>query len=94
MLPPAGEYGTVPRNSLRGPDLRIVDLSIFKNQKVGNQNLQFRVEVFNLLNRANFATPNSGALFNADGTPIPGASQITHTATTSRQLQLGVKFVF
>jgi hypothetical protein len=94
VLPPAGEYGTVPRNSLRGPDLRIVDLSIFKNQKVGNQNLQFRVEVFNLLNRANFATPNSGALFNADGTPIPGASQITHTATTSRQLQLGVKFVF
>jgi len=93
-LPPAGEYGTVPRNSLRGPDLRVVDLSIFKNQKIGNQNLQFRVEVFNLLNRANFATPNSGALFNADGTPIPGASQITHTATTSRQLQLGVKFVF
>jgi hypothetical protein len=94
ILPPAGEYGTVPRNSLRGPDLRVVDLSIFKNQKIGAQNLQFRVEVFNLLNRANFATPNSGALFNADGTPIPGASQITHTATTSRQLQLGIKFVF
>jgi hypothetical protein len=94
ILPPAREYGTVPRNSLRGPDLRVVDLSIFKNQKIGARNLQFRVEIFNLLNRANFATPNSGALFNADGTPIPGASQITRTTTTSRQLQLGVKFVF
>jgi hypothetical protein len=94
VLPPAGEYGTVPRNSLRGPDLRVVDLSIFKNQKIGSQNLQFRVEVFNLLNRANFATPSSGALFNADGTRIPGASQITRTVTTSRQVQLGVKFVF
>jgi hypothetical protein len=93
-LPPKGEYGLVPRNSLRGPDLRVVDLSIFKNQRIASQNLQFRVEVFNLLNRANFATPNAGALFNADGTRIPGASQITRTVTTSRQVQLGVKYVF
>jgi len=33
-------------------------------------------------------------LFNADGTRIPGATQITHTVTTSRQVQLGVKVVF
>ncbi len=98
MLPPPGEYGTAGRNSLRGPDLKVVDLSIFKNVKVGAQNLQFRLEVFNLLNRANFATPGSNngpsVLFNADGTRIPGATQITHTVTTSRQVQLGVKVVF
>ena len=98
VLPPPGEYGAVGRNSLRGPDLKLVDLSIFKNVKVGAQNLQFRVEVFNLLNRANFATPGSNngpsVLFNADGTRIPGATQITHTVTTSRQVQLGLKVVF
>ena len=94
VLPPPGEYGTVGRNSLRGPDLKEVDLSIFKNWNVGAQNLQFRIEVFNLLNRANFATPTASALFNSDGTSVPGAARITRTVTTSRQVQLGLKFVF
>ena len=94
ILPPAGAYGNVQRNILRGPDLKMVDLSIFKNTRVGRQNVQFRIEMFNLFNRANFATPNSAALFNTDGTRIPAATQITHTATTARQVQLGLKFVF
>jgi carboxypeptidase family protein/TonB-dependent receptor-like protein len=94
MLPPAGSYGNVARNSLRGPDLKMVDLSIFKNTAVGKQNLQFRIEVFNLFNRANFATPTADTLFNPDGTRIPAATRITHTATTARQVQLGLKFVF
>jgi hypothetical protein len=93
-LPPAGEYGTVGRNVLRGPDLKMVDLSIFKNTPVGKQNLQIRIEIFNLFNRANFATPVTDGLFNPDGTGLPGATRITHTATTSRQVQLGLKFVF
>jgi len=72
----------------------MVDLSIFKNTSIGKQNLQFRVEIFNLFNRANFATPNSSVLFNSDGTRVPNATNVVRTATTSRQLQLGVKFVF
>ena len=63
VLPPPGEYGNVGRNTLRGPDLKMVDLSIFKNTQIGRQNLQFRVEIFNLFNRANFATPTVDALF-------------------------------
>jgi hypothetical protein len=94
VLPPAGAYGTVGRNSLRGPDMKMVDLSIFKNTPIGKQNLQLRLEIFNLLNRANFATPTSDALFNPDGARIPSAARITHTVTTARQVQLGVKFVF
>ena len=94
VLPPADAYGNVERNSLRGPDLKMVDLSVFKNTPVGKQNLQLRIEIFNLFNRANFATPNATALFNTDGTRIPGATQITHTVTTSRQVQFGLKFVF
>ena len=94
VLPPKGEYGNVGRNSLRGPDLKMVDLSIFKNTSIGKQNLQFRVEIFNLFNRANFATPNSAVLFSSDGTRVPNATNVVRTATTSRQLQLGVKFVF
>ena len=76
------------------PDLKVVDLSIFKNTPVGGRNLQFRLEIFNLFNRANFATPNSAALFNADGTRIPNATNIVRTTTSARQVQLGLKFVF
>jgi len=94
VLPPAGEYGNVGRNTLRGPDLKVVDLSIFKNTMIGKQNLQFRIEIFNLFDRANFATPNSAVLFNADGTRVPNATNVVRTATTSRQVQLGLKFVF
>jgi hypothetical protein len=94
VLPPAGEYGNVGRNTLRGPDLRMVDLSIFKNTLVARRNVQFRFEIFNLFNRDNFATPVTDGLFSVDGTRIPSATRITHTATTSRQLQLGLKFVF
>ena len=80
---------------LRGPDLKEVDLSVFKNFRFGRQNVQFRAEVFNLLNRANFATPDiSGGLFNIDGTRASSATRITHTVTTARQLQLGLKLVF
>jgi len=94
VLPPKGEYGNVGRNSLRGPNLMDVDLSIFKNTLIGKRNLQFRIEIFNLFDRNNWGTPNNAALFNADGTHIPNATNIVTTATSSRQLQLGLKFVF
>jgi hypothetical protein len=94
VLPSKGEYGNAARNSLRGPDLKVVDLSVFKNTSVGKQNLQLRIEIFNLFNRPNFATPNSAVLFNSDGTRVPNATNVVRTTTSSRQLQLGVKFVF
>ena len=94
VLPPAGDYGNAGRNILRGPDLKMVDVSVFKNTLIGKQNVQLRIEIFNLFNRANFATPVNDGLFSADGTRIPANTRITHTSTTSRQVQLGVKFVF
>jgi hypothetical protein len=94
VLPPKGEYGNVGRNTLRGPDLKMVDLSILKNTRMRSQNLQFRLEIFNLFNRANFATPDSAVLFNTDSTRFANPAQITRTVTTSRQVQLGLKFVF
>src|SRR5437773_10270829 len=35
---------------------------------------------------------DGGCAVHADGTGIPSPSRITHTATTSRQVQLGLKF--
>jgi hypothetical protein len=50
--------GNAGRNILTGPGLVNLDFSLVKNNCIGELfNLQFRVEVFNLLNRANFQVP-------------------------------------
>jgi hypothetical protein len=51
-------FGNMGRNSLRGPNFRQFDLSIFKNTPVTERvTVQFRAEFFNLLNHPNFASP-------------------------------------
>jgi hypothetical protein len=56
----AGFYGNVGRNTLAGPGLATWDFSVLKDTKLRERlNLQFRAEIFNLLNRANFNLPNA-----------------------------------
>jgi hypothetical protein len=93
-LPEAGYYGNASRNLLRGPNFRTVDLSVFKNVRFGARSLQFRAEVFNVLNHANFGTPEAGPLFNTDLTRRTAATRVTRTTSTSRQVQLGIKLLF
>lgn len=94
LLPPAGTYGNAKRNSLRGPGLKVVDLTLFKNVPVGRVTAQFRFEAFNAFNWVNLGLPSSSAIFNTDGTYSPVAGRITSTATPARQLQLGIKLIF
>ncbi|HJZ73654.1 MAG TPA: hypothetical protein VKE51_18060, partial [Vicinamibacterales bacterium] len=96
-LQPRGTLGNTPRNFLRGPGFANVDLSLVKNQALaGNTRVQIRLEVFNLFNRANFATPTrpvfAGAVENE--APLGTAGQILRTVNSSRQVQLGIKVVF
>ena len=58
--------------------------------------IQFRLEVFNLFNRPNFAVPDRVvfAAARADEAPLATAGRITRTITSARQLQLGVKVSF
>jgi hypothetical protein len=57
-LPGTYHFGNLGRNSLIGPDYKNLDLSIFKNTKITERvSLQLRAEVFNVLNRPNFASP-------------------------------------
>jgi hypothetical protein len=56
--PSTFHFGTLGRNSLRGPDFRNFDFSIFKNTSITEKvTLQFRAEFFNLVNHPNFANP-------------------------------------
>jgi hypothetical protein len=93
--PLPGTYGNVGRNILGGPALEQVDFSLAKRwsltEKLG---LQFRGEIFNIFNHTNLNTPNPVVYAAATGDPSPTAGVITSTATSSRQVQLGLKLLW
>lgn len=91
--PTPGTFGNVARGSLLGPNLTEIDTSLFKRFTINERrSLQFRVEAFNIINRANFGIP-SPVVFSGTS-PNSSAGVITTTATTSRQLQLALKLMF
>jgi hypothetical protein len=97
VLPARGTFGNVGKNFLTGPNLRDVDLSIFKTTKIGERlSAEFRAEAFNLLNRPNFTNPVTGAqaVFASATSLNPTAGAIQSTSNTSRQLQFGLKLIF
>src|SRR3989441_2424703 len=95
-LPAPNTRGNLGRNSLVGPGLFNADLSLIKAFALPvRQTLQVRLEAFNVLNRPNFAVPSGRIAFtNAAGDVSPTWGRITSTVTTSRQIQLGVKYLF
>jgi hypothetical protein len=92
LQPPnnSGFYGNLGRDTFIGPGLATWDFSVLKDTRIRERlSLQFRAEIFNLLNRANFNTPNL-IVFTPSG--VSGtAGAITSTSTTSRQVQFGLK---
>lgn len=94
-VPLTGTYGNVGRNTLIGPGLAELDASVLKSTAVTERiHLQFRAEFFNILNRANFGTPNTVVFTSASAVPAPTAGVITSTSTTSRQIQFGLKLLW
>jgi hypothetical protein len=93
VLPAAGTFGDLGRGVYTGPGLATVDLSVFKDIAVTEHvKLQFRSEIFNLLNRMNLGTPNPTVF---SGTSVSAsAGLITTLATTPRQIQFGLKLIF
>jgi hypothetical protein len=93
--------GNAGRNILKGPGLTSLDFSMFKNNRIPsiseNFNLQFRAEIFNILNHANFApptTPDNTDLFDGTGTPLSTAGVLSRTTTTAREIQFAVKVIW
>ena len=95
IVPSNGTYGNVGRDTFTGPGLATMDISLLKNTRITEKwGLQFRAEFFNLLNQANFNTPNLIAFTSAVGPPSPAAGVITSTSTPSRQIQFGLKLTW
>jgi hypothetical protein len=91
--PNRGRFGTLGRNTFRGPGFHNFDFSLIKDTPVGTGLnpervvLQFRAEVFNAFNIVNFGLPANIVLG-------PGFGMINRTAGPSRQIQLSLKVLY
>ena len=95
LAPPnnSGFYGNLGRDTLIGPGLGTWDLSFLKNMPIRERlHLQFRTDLFNILNRANFAAPNAITYTPTGASPTAGL--ITGTSTSSRQTQFSLKLLW
>ena len=83
---PAGTFGNVGRNSLRGPGPATVDFGVIKSIPIRERTfVQLRTEVFNLFNRVNLGNPNANQSSNNFGT-------IT-SAGSPRVIQMALKLL-
>ena len=86
-LPAQYTFGTAPRNSVIGPGFANMDFALAKTWSVaGPSDLEFRWEIFNLFNRANFDLPNR--IF---GSPTFGR---IFSAKNPREMQFGLRLSF
>ncbi|MGA2186300.1 MAG: TonB-dependent receptor [Bryobacteraceae bacterium] len=91
---PHGRFGTLGRNTFRGPAFRNLDIALIKDTPIGRRaaggelaSLQFRAEFFNIFNIVNFGLPSNTVLG-------PGFGEISRTAGTSRQIQFSLKLIY
>ncbi len=97
--PATGAVGTCGRNILRGPGLAQWDLSLIKTTRLTERwKLQFRWEIFNLLNRANFGLVANNIRFGSFGkissTPDVDAFNPVISQGGPRNMQFVLKLIF
>jgi hypothetical protein len=91
--PNQGRFGTLGRDTFRGPAYHNFDLALVKDTEFGHRvgreaaTLQFRAELFNVFNLVNFGLP-----FNV--LRGSGFGVINRTAGSSRQIQFSLKLIF
>jgi len=91
--PNSGRFGTLGRNTFRGPGFRDFDMALIKDTSFGHRGkgelgiLEFRAEFFNIFNIVDFGLPSN----TVRGT---GFGIISHTAGPSRQIQFSLKLIY
>jgi hypothetical protein len=94
-LPEAGFLGNLGRGTLTGPGLVAIDVGLHKALwQTERHSLRLRLEAFNATNHPNFVVPSGLALFDSTLRRLGTAGRITETSTSSRQVQLALKWLF
>jgi len=89
-------FGNLGRNAIYGPGFGNTDLSFIKNLNlVSSTRAQFRVELFNLFNQANFGQPGRIATVGSTSLGVISNTRFpTGDSGSARQVQFAVKFLF
>ncbi|HZI59969.1 MAG TPA: TonB-dependent receptor [Pyrinomonadaceae bacterium] len=91
---PVGRFGNLGRNVVIGPGFNNTDFSIIKRTKLTeNQLIEFRWEVFDLFNHANFGQPGR-VVGSANFGQITNTRFPTGDSGSSRQMQFALKYKF
>jgi hypothetical protein len=94
--PANGVFGNLGRNAISGPGLWQIDAALAKKFSITERvGIQFRAEVFNLFNRAQFGQPNAN--ISTPGNFGVITTTVNEGATgsgTPRQIQLGLRVSF
>jgi hypothetical protein len=91
--PNQGLFGTLGRDTFRGPGYHNLDMSLIKDTPFGRRGnrelgvLEFRAEFFNIFNIVNFGLPSNTVLGS-------GFGEISHTSGNSRQIQFSLKLIY
>jgi hypothetical protein len=94
-LPAAGTYGNTGRNRFRGPGLWQQDLALSKKFRVRESlNFDFRAEMFNLFNRAQYGNPVAARQNSTFGQILQTANDGSTGSGTSRQVQFMLRLNF
>ena len=87
-------FGNVGRNTMRGPGVVNVDLSLFRTFKFTERlGLQFRAESFNISNTPHFSNPNGNANSSLFGR-ITSTQSNADAVGRSREFRLGLRLSF
>ena len=101
--PNQGVFGTLGRNSFRGPAFYDYDFAMIKDTPFGHREsgaelvaLQFRAEFFNLFNIVTMGLPANIIPVTSSGqiSTTPGFGEISKTAGNSRQIQFSLKLIY
>ena len=97
-IPAPGTLGNLGRNTVIAPSVFNADVSLQKEFSIdAEKRLQFRAEVFNLLNHPNFGRNqgNTAVVFSGNsGRRSSSAGRLSQSATTARQLQFALRLSF
>jgi len=102
--PNQGRFGTLGRNTFRGPAFYNFDFAFIKDTPFGRRasgaermDLQFRAELFNLFNIVTMGLPSNTLQVNQTTGEIltgTGFGKISKTAGNSRQIQFSLKLIY
>jgi hypothetical protein len=102
--PNQGRFGTLGRDTFRGPAFYNFDFALIKDTPFGRRqsgaermDLQFRTEFFNLFNIVTMGLPSNTLQVNQQTGAIltnTGFGMINKTAGTSRQIQFSLKLIY